>query len=81
VKYGVLVKVVSESTTGYIGDLQIYVAEGKKLEDTVFSVLEPYLDQWYHVYQENYYNSVRIAENLLERKVRVCKFRRSTWET
>jgi hypothetical protein len=44
----------------------------KKLEDTIFSVLEPYLDQWYHVYQGNYYNSVKIAENLLERKVRAC---------
>jgi hypothetical protein len=34
--------------------------------------LEPCLDQWYHVYHDNFYNSIRIAENLLERKVRGC---------
>jgi hypothetical protein len=34
--------------------------------------LEPYLDQNYRVYQDNYYNSVEIAEHLLSRQVRVC---------
>jgi hypothetical protein len=30
--------------------------------------LEPYLNQNYHVYQDNYYNSVEIAEHLLSRQ-------------
>jgi hypothetical protein len=47
--------VVTESTSGYIGNFKIYAAEGMRLEETVFSVLEPYLDQNYHVYQDNYY--------------------------
>jgi len=34
--------------------------------------LEPYLDQNYHVYQDNYYNHVTIGETLLSRQVRVC---------
>jgi hypothetical protein len=34
--------------------------------------LEPYLDQNYHVYQDNYYNSVGIAEHLLSTQVQVC---------
>lgn len=63
---------VSEATTGYICNMEIYAAEGKKLEDTIFSVLEPNLDLWHHVYQDNYYNSVAIAEHLLQRKTRVC---------
>jgi hypothetical protein len=43
-----------------------------RLEETIFSVLEPYLEQNYHVYQDNYYNSVEIAEHLLSRQVTVC---------
>jgi hypothetical protein len=64
-KQGLLLHVVTESTSGYIGNLKIYAAEGMRLEETIFSVLEPYLDQNYHVYQDNYYNSVEFAEHLL----------------
>jgi hypothetical protein len=71
-KYGLLVRVVTESTSGYIANLEIYSAEGRKLKETILSVLEPYLDQNYHLYQDNYYNSVGIAEHLLSRQVRVC---------
>jgi hypothetical protein len=35
---------------GYIGNLDIYSDEGKRLQETIVSVLEPYLDQNYHVY-------------------------------
>jgi hypothetical protein len=38
--------------------MEIYPAEGRKLEETIFSVVEPYLNLWYHVYQDDYYNSV-----------------------
>jgi hypothetical protein len=72
VKYGTLVCMVCEATTGYIGNMEICTAEGKKLEESIFSVLEPYLDLWHHVYQDNYYNSVEIAEKLLLRDTRVC---------
>jgi hypothetical protein len=71
-KYGLLVHVVTESTSGYIGNFKIYAAEGMRLEETIFSVLEPYLDQNYHVSEGNYYNSVEIAEHLLSRQVSVC---------
>jgi hypothetical protein len=43
--YGLLVHIVTESTSGYIGNLEIYSGEGKKLQETIVSVLEPYLDQ------------------------------------
>jgi hypothetical protein len=68
-KYGLLVRVVIECTSGYIGNLEMYSGEGKKLQETIVSVLEPYLDQNYHVYQDNYDNSVVAAEYLLSRKV------------
>ncbi|PNF38061.1 hypothetical protein B7P43_G00355 [Cryptotermes secundus] len=71
-KYGLLVRVVTESTSGYIGNLEIYSGEGKKLQETIVSILDPYLDQNYHVYQDNFYNSVATAEYLLSRKVHIC---------
>ena len=71
IKYGLLVRMVTESTSGYILNLEIY-AEGKTLQETIFTLLEPYLDQNYHVYQDNYYNHATIAEILLSRQVRVC---------
>jgi hypothetical protein len=40
-KYGLLVRVLTESTSGYIGNLEIYSAEGRKLQETIVSVLEP----------------------------------------
>jgi hypothetical protein len=64
-----LVHVVTESTLGYIANLEIYSAEGRKLKETILSILEPHLDQNYHVYQGNYYKSVEIAEHLLSRQL------------
>jgi len=60
-KYGVLVRMVCEAVSGYICNMEIYSAEGKKLEDTVLSLLDRSLGQNHHVYQDNYYNSVRLA--------------------
>jgi hypothetical protein len=73
VKYGILVCMVCEATTGYIDHMEICTAEAKKLDETIFSVLEPYLDLWHNVYQDNYYISVEVAEKLLIRKTRVCR--------
>jgi len=71
-KYGLLVCMVTESTSGYILNLEIYAGEGKKLQETIITLLEPYLDQNYHVYQDSYYSHVTIVETLLSRQVRVC---------
>jgi len=71
-KYGVLVRMVCEVVSGYICNMEIYWAEGKKLEDTVLSLLDRNLGQNHHIYQDNFYNSVRLARTLLDRNVRVC---------
>ena len=60
---------VTESTSGYILNVEVYAGEGKKLQETIFTLLEPYLDQNYHVYQDNYYNHVTTAETLLQDKL------------
>ena len=71
-KYGVLVRMVCEAVSGYICNVEIYSAEGKKLEDTVLSLLGRNLGQNHYIYQDNFYNSVRLAQTLLDRNVRVC---------
>jgi hypothetical protein len=53
--------------------MELYIAEGKNLEEINFSVLETYLGQWHHVYQDKYYNSVEITEKLHLRKRRVFR--------
>jgi len=63
---------VCEAVSGYICNMEIYSAEGKKFEDTVLSLLGGNLGLNHHIYQDNYYNSVRLAETLLDRNVRVC---------
>ena len=72
INYGLLVRMVTESNSGYIFNLKIYAGEGRKLQETIFTLLESYLDQKYYVYQDNYYNHVTTAETLLSRQVRLC---------
>ena len=61
-KYGILVRMVSVSSTGYIGNLQIYDGKCGPLNETVGFLFEPYEGKIYHLYQDNYYNSVRKNE-------------------
>jgi hypothetical protein len=44
--------------------MEIYTAQGKKLNDTVMSVLENNVGVHHHVCQDNFCNSVNLAENL-----------------
>ena len=71
-KYGVLVRMVCEAVSGYNCNMEIYSAEGKKLKVAVLSHLDRNLGQNHHIYQDNVYNSVRLAQTLLDRNVRVC---------
>jgi hypothetical protein len=58
---------VYEAISGYICNMEIHSAEGKKLEDTMLSLLDRNLGQKRHIYQDNFYNSVRLAPTLLDR--------------
>jgi len=42
------------------------------LEDTELSLLDRNLGQNHHIYQDNFHNSVRLAQTLLDRNVTVC---------
>ena len=54
-----------------------YTQLKENLENTVLSLSDRNLGLNHHVYQDNYYNSVRLAQTLLERNVRVCSTMRA----
>ena len=58
---------VCEAESGYICNMEIYSAEGKKMEDTVLSLLDRNLGQNHQVYQDNYYNC-EISSNITRQK-------------
>lgn len=64
IKYGLLVRALCESASGYILNIEIYSAKGTPLETTILNLLKPYFD--------NFYNSLKIAEKLLEKKIHLC---------
>jgi len=51
VKYGLLVKMVCENKTEYICNTEIYTGQEKKLNDSILSLLQLYLELGYHVYK------------------------------
>jgi hypothetical protein len=71
-KYGILVRMVCEIMSGYYCNMHIYDGKCGPLTETVSLLLEPYEGKGYHLYQDNYYNSVRLAEEQLQKSIRVC---------
>jgi len=72
IKYGILIRILSESDTGYIRNFQVYAAQGSRLIETIRTVVSPFTDVWHHLYMDNYYNSVDNTEALLQKKIRIC---------
>lgn len=72
IKYGILVRMVYEASSAYIYNFEIYYAQGKSLITTIFSMLSPQLNLWHDVCMDDYYNSVKVAEELLKHKTNIC---------
>jgi hypothetical protein len=52
---------------------------GRSWEDIVLTLLDRKLGQNHHIYQDNFYNSVRLVETLPDSTVRVCGTVRANW--
>jgi hypothetical protein len=63
---------VCEALSDYVCNTDMNAAEGRMLEDTVLSLLDGNLGQNHHVYLDNFYDCVKVAETLIDRNVRVC---------
>jgi hypothetical protein len=53
IKYGILVRMVCESMSGCICNMQIYDGKCRPLTETVSLLLEPYEGKGYYLYQDN----------------------------
>ena len=64
IKYGIKFFFLCESKSGFVLDFIIYRGMYQSLRDTVFELMEPHLDKGYHLFMDNYYNSVALAGEL-----------------
>ena len=70
-KYGVKFFFVTESNTGYVIDFSVYSGVFSMLCDTVFGLVERFRNQGYHLFMDNYYNSVSLAQELFDGGIHV----------
>ena len=70
-KYGVKFFFITESNTGYVIDFSIYSGVFSTLCDTVFGLVDRFRNQGYHLFMDNYYNSVSLAQELYDEGIHV----------
>ena len=71
IKYGIKFFFVCEAKTGYVLDCIIYRGVTSTLRDIVFNLLGRHLRYGYHIFMDNYYTSVALAEELYDNKTHV----------
>ena len=68
VKYGVKIYMICEATTGYLLDLLVYDGKSRTLRDIIFFLSERFHNQGYRLFMDNFYNNVKITEELYDNK-------------
>ncbi|XP_069194662.1 piggyBac transposable element-derived protein 4-like [Procambarus clarkii] len=71
-KYGVKFYMLAKGTSGYIYDFDVYCGIGKTTVETVMGLIAPLVKKGYHLYMDNYYNSVSLTDKLREVGVYTC---------
>ena len=77
IKYGVKSYALADSPTGYCWNLLPYCGVSSSIADTVTALLDRLLDHGHRLYMDNFYNSVGLSKQLLDRKTVVCGTLRS----
>ena len=65
IKYGIKSYVLADSISGYCGNIRVYDGVSHSLHYTVFGLVEHILNRNHKLYCDNFYNSVRLSEELL----------------
>ena len=68
-KYGVKFYFLCEAESGYVLDFHLYNGVHTSLRDLVFNLMSSYLNNGYHVFMDNFYNSVGLTEELYQNGV------------
>ena len=71
IKYGIKFYFLCKAKTGYVLDCIIYRGVMLTLRNIVFNLLGRHLGHGYHVFMDNYYTSVALAEELYDYKTHV----------
>ena len=71
-KTGIKLYILAESKSGYVYNFDLHSGHGKTTLETVHTLTEPIRNKGYHVYMDNYYNSVKVSEELLKHKIYSC---------
>uniref|UniRef100_A0A170VRY2 Piggybac transposable element-derived protein 4-like protein n=1 Tax=Triatoma infestans TaxID=30076 RepID=A0A170VRY2_TRIIF len=61
-----------DAESGYICKFKLYGGNGEKLQNLVYDLLVGCENKCHHIYMDNYYNSVDLAEHSLSKKIRIC---------
>ncbi|CAG5000701.1 unnamed protein product [Parnassius apollo] len=76
-RYGIKFYVLT-TASGYVLDMIIYRGKdasaetGKKTQNIVLKLLEPYVLKGHHVFMDNFYNSVELSQKLLDLRTHSC---------
>ena len=71
-KYFVKFVILSEASSGYVLEFEIYAGEGSTTHDTVMRLLYHFVNKGYRLYMDNFYNSVKLTEALLRVGIHTC---------
>ena len=72
IKYGIKLYILAESDTGYESNFKIYSGAGNTTSEMVYDLMKDYRNKNYHLYMDNFYNSVNLSEKLLKDNIYTC---------
>ena len=72
IRYGIKSYILCDSATGYCHSISPYCGQYSSLSNTVHTLLGSLTGQGYHLYMDNYYNSVGLCNELLAKNTHVC---------
>ena len=72
IRYGIRSYILADSATGYCHNIIPYCGDHVALADTVVNLVGSLRGQGYRLYMDNFYNSVKLSEQLLKMKTHVC---------
>ena len=78
IKWGFKIWTLADSVTGYVSDIDVYTGRrqhpsGNGLGyDVVMGLARPFLNRYHHIYFDNYFSSLKLASDLLDRGTYSC---------
>ena len=70
--YGIRLYILTEAESGYVYKFSVYTGQGKTTNEIVSNLTLEVKNQGYHLYMDNFYNSVKLAKELFADKIYVC---------